>query len=48
MEGRDEVLQDWKDKFLNTYKVSLTAGVIYTALRIVCHTPVFVSLCRPG
>lgn len=23
MEGRDEILQDWKEKFLNTYKVSL-------------------------
>ncbi|XP_073707711.1 mpv17-like protein [Garra rufa] len=24
MEGRDEILQDWKDKFLNTYKAGLT------------------------
>ncbi|ROL55036.1 Mpv17-like protein [Anabarilius grahami] len=24
MEGRDEILQDWKEKFLNTYKTGLT------------------------
>lgn len=28
MEGRDEILQDWKEKFLNTYKVSLQASFI--------------------
>lgn len=28
MEGRDEILQDWKEKFLNTYKVSLQVSFI--------------------
>ncbi|CAM4619530.1 unnamed protein product [Leuciscus chuanchicus] len=28
MEGRDEILQDWKEKFLNTYMVSLLVSFI--------------------